>query len=182
MDMRATSTMKRRAARRARRRIAYQRGFGNTFASEAVKGALPVGQNSPQRAPLGLYAEVVSGTAFTAPRAENLSTWTYKLRPSAMHAPYKRMSNGLVRSGPFDEVAAPANRMRWDPLPMPTRPTDFLDGMATIAGSGEPAAQSGLAVHVYRANRAMTGRYFWNADGEMMFVPQLGGILLFTEL
>ena len=182
MDMRATSTMKRRAARRARRRIAYQRGFGNTFASEAVKGALPVGQNSPQRAPLGLYAEVVSGTAFTAPRSENLSTWTYKLRPSAMHAPYKRMSNGLVRSGPFDEVAAPANRMRWDPLPMPTRPTDFLDGMATIAGSGEPAAQSGLAVHVYRANRAMTGRYFWNADGEMMFVPQLGGILLFTEL
>jgi homogentisate 1,2-dioxygenase len=95
--------------------IRYQSGFGNTFSSEAVKGALPLGRNSPQRAPKGLYAEVLSGTAFTVPRAENQSTWLYKLRPSAMHGPYKRVSDGLVRSGPFDEVETPPNRLRWNP-------------------------------------------------------------------
>ena len=160
----------------------YQSGFGNTFSSEAVKGALPVGRNSPQRAPRGLYAEVLSGSAFTAPRAENLSTWLYKLRPSAMHGPYRRIEDALVRSGPFDEVETPPNRLRWDPIPVPSQPTDFLQGLVTIAGSGEPATQAGLAVHVYRANRSMKERYFWNADGELMFVPQQGPILLWTEL
>ncbi|HEY8251674.1 MAG TPA: homogentisate 1,2-dioxygenase [Burkholderiales bacterium] len=163
-------------------RISYQSGFGNTFSTEAVKGALPIGRNSPQRAPLGLYAEVLSGTAFTAPRAENQSTWLYKLRPSAVHGPYRRLEDALLRSGPFDEVETPPNRLRWDPLPLPSRPTDFLQGLITIAGSGEPAAQAGVAVHVYRANRTMKDRCFWNADGELMFVPQQGSIRLFTEL
>jgi homogentisate 1,2-dioxygenase len=164
------------------KRISYQSGFGNTFSTEAVKGALPIGRNSPQRAPLGLYAEVLSGTAFTAPRAENQSTWLYKLRPSAMHGPYRRLKDALLRSGPFDEVETPPNRLRWDPFPLPSRPTDFLQGLITIAGSGEPAAQAGLAVHIYRANRAMKDRCFWNADGELMFVPQQGSIRLLTEL
>jgi len=163
-------------------RISYQSGFGNTFSTEAVKGALPIGRNSPQRAPLGLYAEVLSGTAFTAPRAENQSTWLYKLRPSAMHGPYRRLKDALLRSGPFDEVETPPNRLRWDPFPLPSRPTDFLQGLITIAGSGEPAAQVGVAVHVYRANCTMKDRCFWNADGELMFVPQQGSIQLFTEL
>jgi len=163
-------------------RISYQSGFGNTFSTEAVKGALPIGRNSPQRAPLGLYAEVLSGTAFTAPRAENQSTWLYKLRPSAMHGSYRRLKDALLRSGPFDEVETPPNRLRWDPFPLPSRPTDFLQGLITIAGSGEPAAQVGVAVHVYRANRTMKDRCFWNADGELMFVPQQGSIQLFTEL
>jgi homogentisate 1,2-dioxygenase len=162
--------------------LSYQSGFGNTFSSEAVKGALPVGRNSPQRAPRGLYAEVLSGSAFTAPRAENLSSWLYKLRPSAMHPPYRRMKDALVRSGPFDEVETPPNRLRWDPLPLPTKAADFVDGLATLAGSGAPAAQSGAAVHIYRANRSMKDRAFWNADGEMMLVPQQGAIELFTEL
>jgi homogentisate 1,2-dioxygenase len=160
----------------------YQSGFGNTFSSEAVKGALPVGRNSPQRAPKGLYTEVLSGTAFTAPRAENLATWLYKLRPSAMHGPYKRIKHGLLRSGPFDEVETAPNRLRWNPLAVPKKPTDFLDGLATLAGSGSPAGQAGVAVHIYRANRSMKKRCFWNADGEMMFVPQQGALLLFTEL
>jgi homogentisate 1,2-dioxygenase len=163
-------------------RINYQSGFGNTFSTEALKGALPVGRNSPQRAPKGLYAEVLSGTAFTAPRAENQSSWLYKLRPSALHGPYRRIKDGLVRSGPFDEVETPPNRLRWDPLPPPTKPTDFLQGLTTIAGSGVPAMQVGLAVHIYRASRSMKGRYFWNADGELMFVPQQGPLLIFTEL
>jgi len=169
------------AARRAQG-LTYQSGFGNTFSSEAVKGALPIGRNSPQRAPKGLYAEVLSGSAFTAPRAENLSSWLYRLRPSATHGPYRRIKDGLVRSGPFDEVETPPNRLRWNPLPLPSKPTDFLDGLATLAGSGEPAAHAGVAVHIYRANRSMKDRYFWNADGELMLVPQQGSLLLFTEL
>ena len=163
-------------------RITYQNGFGNTFSTEALKGALPAGRNSPQIAPKGLYAEVLSGTAFTAPRAENQSSWLYKLRPSAMHGPYKRIKEGSIRSGPFDEVETPPNRLRWDPMPLPTKPTDFLQGLATIAGSGAPAMQVGLAVHIYRANQSMSRRYFWNADGEIMFVPQEGSLLIFTEL
>ncbi len=162
-------------------KLSYQSGFGNTFATEAVKGALPVGQNSPQRGPRGLYAEVLSGTAFTAPRAANLSSWLYRLRPSAMHPPYRRIGNGQLRSGPFAEAHTPPNRLRWDPLPLPSKPTDFIDGLYTIAGSGDPAAQAGLAVHVYRANRSMKDRYFYDADGELMFVPQQGGLALFTE-
>ena len=160
----------------------YQSGFGNTFSSEAEKGALPVGQNSPQKTPRGLYPEVLSGSAFTAPRHENLSSWLYRLRPSAMHGPFKQLGQGLLRSGPFDEVEASPNRLRWDPLPVPAKPTDFIDGLFTIAGSGDAAAQSGIAVHVYRANRPMKNRYFYSADGELMFVPQQGAILLATEL
>ena len=162
--------------------LAYLGGFGNRFSTEAVEGALPVGRNSPQRAPRGLYPEVLSGTAFTAPRAENHSTWLYKLRPSAMHAPFRRISDGELRSGPFTEVEPPPNRLRWDPLALPTKPTDFLEGLTTMAGSGDPAAQSGLAVHVYRANRSMRERCLYFADGELMLVPQSGALLLFTEL
>ena len=163
-------------------RLSYQSGFGNTYSSEALRGALPVGQNSPQRTPKGLYPEVLSGTAFTAPRAENQSTWMYRLRPSAMHAAYKEMSHPTFASGPFDASGAQPNRMRWDPFPLPSKPTDFLDGLATLAGSGSPEAQSGIAVHVYRANRSMARRTFWNADGEMMLVPQQGRLSMFTEL
>ncbi len=162
--------------------LRYQSGFGNTFSTEAVKGALPVGRNSPQRPPKGLYTEVLSGTAFTAPRSENQSSWLYKLRPSAMHGPYRRMAQGQLRSGPFGEVETPPNRLRWDPFPLPTKPTDFVDGLATLAGSGEPAAQAGVAVHIYRANRSMERRYLYCADGELMLVPQQGGLLVFTEL
>jgi len=162
--------------------INYLTGFGNKFSSEALPGALPQGRNSPQRPARGLYPEVLSGSAFTAPRAENLSTWLYRLRPSAMHPPFKKLRAGELRSGPFDEVEVSPNRLRWDPLPVPARPADFLDGLVTIAGSGEPAAQAGLAVHIYRCNRSMRARYFYDADGELMLVPQQGALSIFTEL
>lgn len=161
--------------------LGYQGGFGNEFATESVAGALPVGRNSPQRVAHGLYAEVLSGTAFTAPRNENFRTWLYKMRPSAMHGPFRRIGDGLLRSGPFDEAETPPNRLRWDPLPMEGVAADFIDGLATIAGSGDPASQAGIAVHVYRATRSMNDRCFVNADGEMMIVPQQGGLLVFAE-
>ena len=160
----------------------YMTGFGNEFATEAEAGALPQGQNSPQQAPLGLYTEQLSGTPFTAPRHLNRRTWTYRIRPSVMHKPYERIANGMVRSTPFDEVETTPSQLRWDPLPLPTAPTDFVDGLTTLAGNGDLAMHTGLAIHLYAANRSMTERFFYSADGEMLFVPQLGALTLHTEL
>jgi homogentisate 1,2-dioxygenase len=160
----------------------YHSGFGNEFATEAVPGALPKGQNSPQRAPLGLYTEQLSGTAFTAPRALNRRTWTYRIRPSVTHKPFEEIGSRLVRGGPFDEVATPPNQLRWDPLPLPAEPADFVDGLITMGGNGDPAAQTGVAIHIYAANQSMTSRFFYTADGEMLIVPQLGRLRVPTEL
>ncbi len=161
---------------------AYLSGFGNEFATEAVPGALPVGQNSPQRVPYGLYAEQLSGSAFTAPRRENRRSWLYRLRPSAAHAAFRPHPQGLVRSGPFDEVPASPNRLRWSPLPPPSTPTDFVDGLVTYAGNGDAAAGAGISIHLYAANRSMVDRVFFDADGELLLVPQAGALRLVTEL
>ena len=162
--------------------LQYQPGFGNNFSTEAVAGALPVGRNSPQRAPHGLYAELLSGTAFTAPRAENRRTWTYRIRPSPAHKPFERIDQRLLRSTPFDEADPPPTQLRWNPFPIPSEPTDFVEGLMTIAGNGDAGAQTGMAAHVYAANRSMTGRVFYDADGELLIVPQLGRLRLVTEL
>jgi homogentisate 1,2-dioxygenase len=162
--------------------LSYQSGFGNEFATEAVQGALPVGQNAPQQAPLGLYTEQLSGTAFTAPRALNRRTWAYRIRPSVMHKPYRQISNGLLRSTPFNEVTAPPNQMRWSPLPIPQASTDFVSGLVTLAGNGDLSTHSGVAIHLYAANHSMEDVYCYFADGELLIVPQLGCLLLHTEL
>ncbi|MFZ2004146.1 MAG: homogentisate 1,2-dioxygenase [Stellaceae bacterium] len=162
--------------------LAYLSGFGNEHATEAVAGALPKGQNSPQRPPLGLYAEQLSGTPFTAPRHANRRSWLYRILPSAMHAPFRRIDNGLWRSAPFAEAEPSPNRLRWDPLPLPTAPVDFIDGMATMGGNGDVASRTGIAIHIYRATRSMTDRVFSDADGELLIVPQQGRLLLRTEL
>ena len=159
----------------------YMPGFGNHFSTEAVAGALPVGQNSPQKTPLGLYAEQLSGTAFTAPRTENRRSWLYRLRPSAQHPAYQPMDRGLVRSGPFDEVPPNPNRMRWNPLPVPEAPTDWVEGLVTYGGNGEADADAGVGIHMYAANRSMTDRVFYSADGELLIVPQQGAHRFVTE-
>jgi homogentisate 1,2-dioxygenase len=160
----------------------YQRGFGNEFASEAASGALPAGRNSPQRAPLGLYAEQISGTAFTQPRPVNRRTWVYRIMPSAAHPPFTRIGNGALRSAPFDEIEPDPNRLRWDPLPLPPSPADFIDGLYTVGGNGNARTRTGMAVHLYAATASMTDRYFVDSDGELLFVPQLGSLVLHTEL
>ena len=160
----------------------YNSGFGNEFASEAIEGALPKGQNSPQKAPLGLYAEQVSGTAFTAPRHTNQRSWLYRIRPSVVHKPYKQISNGLIRSTPFDEVTTPPNQLRWSPIPMPTNKVNFVEGIVTMAGNGDSSVHSGVGVHVYAANDSMVNTFFYDADGEMLIVPQQGRLVLFTEM
>ena len=162
--------------------LIYQSGFGNEFATEAHPGALPVGQNSPQKHPLGLYTEQVSGSAFSAPRGQNRRTWMYRIRPSVVHEPYQPFAKQtLLRSGPFDEVPTPPNQMRWNPLPIPTEPADFIEGIVTIGGNGDPAAQEGVGIHIYAANASMAERFFYNADGEMLILPQRGGLRIATE-
>ena len=162
--------------------VKYQTGFGNEFATEAAAGALPVGRNSPQKAPLGLYAEQFSGTAFTVPRVHNKRTWTYRIRPSVLHKPFRQIPNGMIRSTPFDEVVTTPNQLRWDPLPFADTEKDFVDGLVTIAGNGDLFSQSGIAVHIYRANKPMTDRFFYNADGEMLVVAERNRVRFLTEL
>jgi homogentisate 1,2-dioxygenase len=160
----------------------YIPGFGNHVSTEAVPGALPIGRNSPQRTPFGLYAEQLSGSAFTAPRHENRRSWLYRLRPSAQHGAFKPYDGGkLIRSAPFDETPPSPNRLRWDPLPMPDAPTDWVDGLTTYGGTGNVADQTGVGIHVYAANRDME-RAFFSADGELLIVPERGALAIDTEL
>ena len=159
----------------------YQSGFGNEFASEAVPGALPEGRNSPQRAPHGLYAEQLSGTAFTAPRHQNRRSWLYRIRPAAMHGQFELLPPGPFHNR-FDELPASPNQLRWSPPALPTEPTDFIDGLFALAGNGGAAGHTGVGIHWYAANRSMQGRYFYNADAEMLLVPQQGRLRIATEL
>ena len=158
-------------------------GFANHFVTEAVADAVPIGRNSPQSTPFGLYSEQLSGTAFTAPRADNRRSWLYRLRPTAQHrayAPYAGASR--LATAPFTDLPPSPNRLRWDPLSMPQDPTDFLDGLVTYGGNGDVAASVGFAVHLYACNRPMQRRAFFNADGEMLIVPQQGTLRLTTEM
>jgi homogentisate 1,2-dioxygenase len=159
----------------------YMSGFGNEFATEALPGALPQHRNSPQRVAYGLYAEQLSGTAFTAPRSHNRRSWLYRIRPAAMHGEFEQIGNGRIASH-FGQVAVPPNQMRWDPLPMPSAPTDFIDGWVTMGGNGAPETMSGCAIHLYAANQSMTDRFFYSADGELLIVPQHGRLRIATEL
>ena len=162
----------------------YLSGFGNEFASEAAEGVLPRGQNAPQKVAHGLYTEQLSGTAFTAPRGVNRRTWLYRMRPSVAHKPFQPIEQGRLRSAPFDEVPTPPNQLRWGPIPIPasSQDTDFIDGLITMAGNGNTHTHAGVAIHIYVANTSMTDRFFYNADGEMLIVPQTGGLRLRTEM
>jgi homogentisate 1,2-dioxygenase len=161
--------------------LRYLSGFGNELASEALPDVLPEGQNSPQLAPRGLYAEQLSGTPFTAPRADNRRSWLYRIRPSAMHGKFRRLDDRRLRTAPCHEADPSPNRLRWNPLPFPDEPADFVEGLTTLGTNGDAAARFGVGIHVYRATRPMTGRVFYNADGELLIVPYQGRLLLRTE-
>ena len=160
--------------------LKYQTGFGNEHSSEALPCALPIGQNSPQKVPYGLYAEQLSGTAFTAPRAANRRSWLYRIRPAALHGSFAPFAQAHFHNH-FDETPTPPDQMRWSPFPLASAPTDFVDGLYTMAGNGTPAQQVGVGIHLYRCNRPMRGRFFYDADGELVIVPQQGRLQIATE-
>jgi homogentisate 1,2-dioxygenase len=162
--------------------LRYMTGFGNEFATEAVPGTLPVGQNSPQRVAHGLYAEQLSGSAFTAPRGQNRRSWLYRIRPAAMHGGFAPFARAGAFHNDFGAGPVTPDQLRWDPLPLPDAAVDFVEGLYTVAGNGGPAAQHGTGIHLYAANRDMAGRFFYDADGELLLVPQLGRLRIATEL
>ena len=161
----------------------YLPGFAAHHQSEVVPGALPVGRNSPQRPAHGLYAEQLSGTAFTAPRADNRRSWLYRLSPSASHPPFTPYAGAAhLRTGPFADTPPDPNRQRFDPLPYPDTPTDWLDGLVTYGGNGDPEKDHGVGIHLYAATADMRGKVFFCADGELLIVPQEGALHLATEM
>ncbi|ABE36867.1 homogentisate 1,2-dioxygenase [Paraburkholderia xenovorans LB400] len=161
--------------------LTYQTGFGNEFSTEAISGALPIGQNNPQKPAFGLYAEQLSGTSFTTARATNLRTWMYRIRPSVLQGTYRLIRKDSNALAPLDVAPLP-EAQRWNPQPLPDTPVDFVDGLNTLAISGDPATLSGAAVHLYAATIDMDRKAFVNTDGEMLIIPQQGTLCLITEL
>lgn len=161
----------------------YLQGFGNHFSSEALPHALPKGQNTPQSCPYGLYAEQLSGTAFTASRAENQRSWLYRIYPSVMHTPFEKVpDHGLVGDFTSSQCELTPNQLRWLPFEIPaSQPCNFVQGLHTVCGAGTPASREGAAVHVYTANADMHREAFYTSDGDFLIVPQQGILKITTE-
>lgn len=156
-------------------------GFGNYFESEAIPDVLVKGRNSPQHVPLGLYAEQINGTAFTAPRAQAMFTWFYRIKPSVLHGEFKLKNHSYLFGAPFSVDFTPPTPMRFNPRPYHETKRNFVEGLMTIAGNGSIQAQEGGAIHLFEVTVSMTETYFYNADGELLIVPQEGGLAFHTE-
>ena len=159
-------------------------GFGNDFETAALEGALPEGQNSPQRCNYGLYGEQLSGTAFTAPQAQNERTWCYRIRPSVKHANrYEKIQNPYWISAPnIDQDIVSLGQYRWDPVPHSDLSLNWINGMRTMTTAGDVNTQVGMAAHIYLVNTSMVDDYFYSADSELLVVPQEGSLRFHTEL
>jgi homogentisate 1,2-dioxygenase len=163
--------------------LKYIDGFGSYVTTEALPGALPVGQNSPQVCPYGLYSEQLSGSAFTAPRVKNFRSWLYRIRPSVVHDPFTESEVQKLHEE-FEKLVITPNQLRWDPLAFPsdTSSIDFVDGLQLVAGAGDPSLKEGMSIYNYAINSSMVNRAFNNSDGELLIVPQVGTLYITTEL
>jgi len=161
----------------------YMPGFGNDFETEALPGALPAGQNSPQRCAYGLYAEQLSGSPFTAPRGKNERSWLYRIRPSVKHTGrFKSVAVPFWKTAPAPhETERAIGQLRWGPVPIPKERLTFIEGVRTITTAGDVNTQTGMSASLYFVTRSMADEYFYNADGELLVVPQLGRLAFFTE-
>ncbi|XP_037785380.1 homogentisate 1,2-dioxygenase-like [Penaeus monodon] len=160
--------------------LKYLSGFGSEFATEALPGALPEGQNNPQVCPYGLYAEQLSGTAFTAPRETNRRAWFYRIRPSVVHKPFAPIKHKYLDCS-FDKRHPNPNQLRWNPFDFPAEPTDFVEGLRTVCGAGDPTVRHGCIIHIYACNKSMGDSAFQNSDGDFLIVPQQGVLDITTE-
>lgn len=162
--------------------INYQNGLQNHFQTEAIAGSLPTKANSPQKVPHDLYAEQINGSAFTITRSQNLFSWLYRIQPSVTHGEFTPYKHETFTAPPSDARYTPPTQMRWDPTPYPSTNCHFIDGISTFAGNGSINTHTGAAIHLYTANTSMENEYFYNSDGEMLIVPQEGGLIFKTEL
>lgn len=169
------------AARNAQAERQYQPGFANEFSTEALPGALPRGQNSPQQPPYGLVSELVSGTSLAAPRASNRRSYLFRIRPSTGTHVFEPFALDNFQTPPL-AVAPYPGALRWNPFPLGEVHGDFIEGIETIAANGSPGGHAGMALHVYRATRSMGERVFSNGDGDMLVLPQQGSLRIVTEL
>ena len=162
----------------------YMPGFGNDFETEALPGVLPRGQNSPQRCAYGLYAEQLSGSPFTAPRGANERSWLYRMRPSVRHTSrFAKIDMPFWKTAPnLGDHDLPIGPLRWSPPPAPTEKLDFISGIRTMTTAGDVNTQTGMSAGIYFANASMVDDYFYNADGELLIVPQSGALRFCTEL
>ncbi|XP_049802217.1 homogentisate 1,2-dioxygenase [Schistocerca nitens] len=164
--------------------LKYLTGFGSEFTSEDPRcpGALPHGQNSPQKCPYGLYAEQLSGSAFTAPREGNKRSWLYRIRPSVIHEPFQPLAKKHFGNN-WNENPPNPNQMRWLPFDLPSddEQVDFVEGLHTVCGAGDPRTRHGIAIHVYLCNKSMGNKCFYNSDGDFLLVPQQGVLYITTE-
>lgn len=158
--------------------LRYQHGFANHFATEALPNTLPIGQNSPQQVAHGLYAEQFSATAFTTPRANTLRSWLYRILPSVVHGEFSAYSDLTV--APLMSVTPP-NQMRWSPLAAPNHKVDFIHGWRRMAANTGPWQHCGAAAYIYHCNQSMTEQFFYDADGELLIIPQRGELHCVTE-
>jgi homogentisate 1,2-dioxygenase len=181
-DTRTPESAVREEARKTAASLAYSTGFGNEHASEALVGALPVGRNYPQRPAYGLYTELLSESAFPETRYNTRRTHLYRIRPSFVHPRFERIDNGTLFAPPFTQIPLEPNLHYWLPRSAATPGTDFVSGLWTLGGNGNPALRSGMAIHRYTADTSMTDRVFGNSDGQLLIVPELGGLLVHTEL
>ncbi|KAL4936441.1 hypothetical protein BDV06DRAFT_93318 [Aspergillus oleicola] len=163
----------------------YQAGFGNSFESEAVPGTIPHGQNSPRNVRFGLYAEQVTATAFIAPRHANKKAWLYRARPAVAHQGFTELPDNKDTESSFlplnPRIHVSPTQLAWHPFDIEEAETDFISGLKTVAGSGDPTLREGIATHVYTANKSMTKKAFVNSDGEFLIVPQQGALDIQTE-
>lgn len=177
----------------AQQQVRYQSGFSSYFETEAIPGSLPVARNNPQKCPFGLYAEQLSGTAFTLPRHENQRTWFYRIRPSVCHGPFvpyhgvANVPSSLQPAAANQKTASCTsnpNQLRWSPFASPSKEKeiDFVDSLTTITGNGDPSSRSGLAIHIYSCNASMKNKAFYNSDGDFLFVLQHGSLVVRTEV
>ena len=161
--------------------LSYQTGFGNEFATEAMAGALPEGCNNPQKTPYGLYAEQISGTAFTAPRAENQRSWLYKISPSACHTPYIEAQHPFIKGTLANSTVISPNQLRWEAPAEPKKTLDFVESLFPLCTTTSTQSQSGSTIWLYNFNKPMTNSCFCNHDGDFLVVPQTGELEIITE-
>ncbi len=180
---RAGAPARTRAARPQPPAPRYMTGFGNSFETEALPGALPIGRNSPQRINYGLYAEQLSGSPFTAPQASNQRSWLYRIRPSVRHTGrFRRIDKGLIRTAPTrEDDELPLGQLRWSPIPLPQEKLTFVTGLRTITTAGDAETLAGMASHVALVTEPMTREHIFNADGELLVVAQENGLVFHTE-
>ena len=162
--------------------LKYQSGFGGHFSSEALPGALPLGQNSPLVCPYGLYAEQLSGSAFTTPRFRNQFSWLYRIRPSVIHSKLQPLHHQSILNE-FSSMEIDPNQLRWSPVEIPEKSeaVDFVHGLKLVCGAGDPSSKAGVSIYNYAFNVSMKNKAMYNSDGDFLIVPQQGALLITTE-